>query len=96
MAALGEIDLTKPFETDHLSPLRRATSMEGDLAILKLAISLGDVEIPLSIPEDPTAWINAEAQQRQEALKVDSPIFSEEELTNLTDALLYPVSHFVL
>jgi hypothetical protein len=69
--------------------------MTEDLAIQQLAILLGDVEIPFDIPDDPTAWINAETQQRRDALNANLPIFSEEERANLTDALVYPVSHLV-
>jgi hypothetical protein len=70
--------------------------MKRDLATRELATSLGDVEIPLRLLDDPTAWINAETQQRRNALKADSSIFSEEQLANLTDALAYPVGHLIL
>ena len=62
---------------------------------LELATSLGDVEIPLGIPDDPTAWKNTEAQQRRQALNANSSIFSEEEFANLIDAVVYPVRHLV-
>ena len=76
-----------------ISQLHCSISMTEDLAIQQLAISLGDVEIPFEIPDDPTGWINAERQQRREALNANLPIFSEEERANLTDSLVYPVSH---
>jgi hypothetical protein len=67
--------------------------MDPEIASQQLAISLGDIEIPIMLQDDPRAWLNASTEHLRSILQGVVPTFAEEDIVSLTDNdVVYPVS----